>query len=167
MDVGTRRAAYFQHLPPGAYRFSVKALSPAGVWSAQTASLRIVAKPHFWQTLWFRLSELALVAGLLVLGYRQRIAIYRRRATQQEAFTRELLNTQEAERKRIAAELHDGLGQNLLTIKNWARMGLKMLPDDNAAHPFLAEIADTTALTIDDVRQMAQTCARRNWNGWG
>jgi signal transduction histidine kinase len=140
VDVGTRRAAYFPHLSPGAYRFSVKALSPAGVWSTQVASLHIVVKPHFWQTLWFRSAALALAVGLLLLGYRQRVTFYQRRATQQEAFTRELLNTQEAERKRIAAELHDGLGQNLLTINNWARLGLKTLPPDNPAHTYLNEV---------------------------
>jgi signal transduction histidine kinase/ligand-binding sensor domain-containing protein len=156
VDVGTRRAAYFPRLSPGDYRFSVKALSPAGVWSVQAAGLRIVVKPHFWQTLWFRLAESALAVGLLVLGYRQRIAIYRRRATQQEAFTRELLNTQEAERKRIAAELHDGLGQNLLTINNWARLGLKNLPPDNPAQTYLNEVAETTALTLEEVRQIAR-----------
>ena len=33
-------------------------------------------------------------------------------------FSRELINMQEAERKRIASELHDSLGQKLVLIKN-------------------------------------------------
>ena len=33
-------------------------------------------------------------------------------------FTRQLIDSQEQERKRIAADLHDGLGQDLLVIKN-------------------------------------------------
>lgn len=36
----------------------------------------------------------------------------------QENFSRELLKTQEEERKRISKDLHDGLGQSLLLIKN-------------------------------------------------
>lgn len=156
LEVGQRRTAYFPQLEPGNYRFSVRALSPDGVWSEQAASLAFVVRPPWWRTAWFRaLAGLAL-AGLALGGYRWRVAIYRGRAERQEAFSRQLLASQEQERKRIAAELHDGLGQNLLTIKNWARMGLKMLPADNAAHPFLTEIADTTSLTIEDVRQMAQ-----------
>ena len=37
---------------------------------------------------------------------------------QQEAFTRQLLQKEEAERKRIAMELHDGINHELLTLKN-------------------------------------------------
>lgn len=156
VDVGRRRTAYFPQLEPGSYRFSVRALSPDGVWSERTASLAFVVKPPWWRTTWVRALAAMVLAGLALAGYRGRMAIYRARAERQEAFSRQLIASQEQERKRLAAELHDGLGQNLLTIKNWARMGLKMLPADNAAQPFLAEIADTTSLTIDDVRQMAQ-----------
>src|SRR5262249_14537966 len=35
-----------------------------------------------------------------------------------EEFTRQLLKAEEQERQRLAAELHDGLGQNLSLIKN-------------------------------------------------
>jgi len=155
-DVGQRRTAYFPQLEPGSYRFSVRALSPDGVWSEQAASLAFVVRPPWWRTTWFRAFAAMALTGLVLVGYRWRMAIYQARAERQEAFSRQLIASQEQERKRIAAELHDGLGQNLLTIKNWARMGSKTLPADNAAQPFLAEIADTTALTIDDVRQMAQ-----------
>lgn len=156
VDVGHRRTAYFPQLEPGSYRFSVRALSPDGVWSERAASLAFVVRPPWWRTTWFRTFAAMALAGLVLAGYRWREAIYRARAERQEAFSRQLIASQEQERKRIAAELHDGLGQNLLTIKNWARMGLRMLPADNAAQPFLTEIADTTSVTIDDVRQMAQ-----------
>src|ERR1035438_4835660 len=43
--------------------------------------------------------------GLLPGQYHARVA--------QETFSRRLIESQEAERKRIAAELHDSLGQNL------------------------------------------------------
>ncbi|MEP7336209.1 MAG: histidine kinase [Acidobacteriota bacterium] len=156
VDVGRRRTAYFPQLEPGSYRFSVRALSPDGVWSEQAASLAFVVRPPWWRTIWFRAFAAMALAGPALTGYRGRVAIYRARAERQEAFSRQLIASQEQERNRIAAELHDGLGQNLLTIKNWARMGLKMLPADNAAQPLLTEIADTTALTIEDVRELAR-----------
>jgi len=47
-------------------------------------------------------------------------------------YTLQLIASQEAERSRIAAELHDSLGQNLLLIKNRAQLGLvgKGLPPE-------------------------------------
>lgn len=73
-DVGTRRTIYFPQLPPGTYRFSVRALSPDGVWGEQAAAVNIVVKPHFWQTSWYQLLVLGGLAGGLALAYRQREA---------------------------------------------------------------------------------------------
>ena len=74
---------------------------------------------------------------------------------EREAFARRLIQSQENERKRIAAELHDSLGQNLLIVKNWALIGLNTLAEDNSAREHLTEISDTTSLAIDEVRQIA------------
>lgn len=41
-----------------------------------------------------------------------------KKAKLQKLFSRELLQEQEKERKRFSKELHDGIGQNLLLIKN-------------------------------------------------
>ena len=49
-------------LQPGRYSFSVKALSPDGVWSEQAASLTLVIKAPLWQKAWF-LSLAVLCAG--------------------------------------------------------------------------------------------------------
>jgi len=66
-----------------------------------------------------------------------------------------LIDSQEAERKRIAAELHDSLGQNLLIVKNWALVGLNALSKDNPAREHLTEISETTSLALDEVREIA------------
>ena len=53
-----------------------------------------------------------------------------------EEFTQQLIASQEAERQRIAAELHDSLGQNLSVIKNRAQLTrqLPSLPPEAARH---------------------------------
>src|SRR5687768_5538489 len=47
VDAGTRRAAYYTKLPPGQYRFQVKAANDDGVWNEQGASLAFAVPPRF------------------------------------------------------------------------------------------------------------------------
>jgi signal transduction histidine kinase/CheY-like chemotaxis protein/ligand-binding sensor domain-containing protein len=53
VDAGSRRDAFYTHLPPGTYRFHVIACNNDGVWNSTGASVGIVLKPHFYQTFWF------------------------------------------------------------------------------------------------------------------
>ncbi|MBL9173326.1 MAG: hypothetical protein JNL10_07325 [Verrucomicrobiales bacterium] len=69
-------------------------------------------------------------------------------------FARELINTQEAERRRLAGELHDSLGQELLLIRNTALLAARNAPEGPAEGP-LAEIADRASRTIQEVRSIA------------
>ena len=73
----------------------------------------------------------------------------------QEAFSRQLIDSQEQERKRIAAELHDSLGQRLLIIKNWAALAVASLTNHHAAKEPLDEISSTAAQAIEEVRGIA------------
>lgn len=59
------RSVRFLHLPPGSYRFLVRARSAGGLWSAP-ASLAFEIRPAFWQSGWF---HLALVLGLAGAGW--------------------------------------------------------------------------------------------------
>ena len=53
VHAGQRRAAYYTNIPPGRYRFEVVATNEDGTWSTITASLPLLLKPHFYQTLFF------------------------------------------------------------------------------------------------------------------
>jgi PAS domain S-box-containing protein len=72
-----------------------------------------------------------------------------------EKYARQLIASQEAERTRIAAELHDSLGQNLLLIKNRAQMELAKLKPDDYLHAKLQGISDITSQAIAEVRQIS------------
>lgn len=72
-----------------------------------------------------------------------------------EEFTRQLLNSQERERKRLAAELHDGMGQNLLVIKNNALLLLKNPEIPEVLKDKLKSISDISSSTLNDVRSIS------------
>lgn len=155
IDAGTRRVAYFSYLPPGNYTFTVTAANSDGIWNPEGASIRIVVVPPFWRTWWFLTLVSLGVAGTVFLAYRQRIANLQRANAAQEAFSRQLLDSQEQERQRIAAELHDSLGQSLLIIKNRSFLAMDSFDDPEATREQIAEISDASAHAIEEVREIA------------
>jgi len=74
----------------------------------------------------------------------------------QAAFTRELILSQENERKRIAGELHDGLGQDLLLIKNRIGMLAVTAKYEPEVARQLGELSVTASRTIGEVRSISQ-----------
>jgi PAS domain S-box-containing protein len=81
-------------------------------------------------------------------------AIARERQARDE-FTRRLIAAQEAERRRIAGELHDSLGQNLLLVKNRAQLALASgaIPPEQRWQ--FESIHDMAAQAIAEVRQIS------------
>ncbi|HTV42423.1 MAG TPA: MASE1 domain-containing protein [Candidatus Sulfotelmatobacter sp.] len=71
-------------------------------------------------------------------------------------YTLQLIASQEAERERIAGELHDSLGQNLSVIKNQAQLLLLRNETPPEARAPLEAISDTTSVAIADLRRISQ-----------
>ncbi|MFA0964424.1 two-component regulator propeller domain-containing protein [Roseivirga sp. BDSF3-8] len=63
-----RRFASYTNLKPGDYTFKVKASDPNGDFTQEARSLAIHIQPPFWDTTWFRILFVLLLAGM-VLGY--------------------------------------------------------------------------------------------------
>jgi signal transduction histidine kinase/ligand-binding sensor domain-containing protein len=123
-EAGTRRTAYYPHLPPGEYVFKVIAANSDGVWNTEGKSVPVLVLPPFYRTWWFLTLLFAPAGGAVALGWQYRVSQFKRAQAVQHAFTRQLISSQESERKRIAAELHDSLGQRLVVIKNLALISL-------------------------------------------
>jgi len=49
-EVGTRRTAYYTHLPPGTYTFKVIAANSDGLWNTAGASLTFIRQGYFYET---------------------------------------------------------------------------------------------------------------------
>ncbi|HKQ06926.1 MAG TPA: two-component regulator propeller domain-containing protein [Blastocatellia bacterium] len=155
VDASTRRVAYYSHIPPGEYAFTVVAANEDGVWNLQGASVRISVVPPFWRTQWFLSLALLGLLGTALLLYRHRITQLKKAHAAQEAFSRQLIASQEGERKRIAAELHDGLGQRLIVIKNLALMMLHRPADSEQARQQVEEISAETSQAIHEVKEIS------------
>src|SRR5262249_31204600 len=67
-------------------------------------------------------------------------------------FSRQILESQEGERRRIAVNLHDGLGQNLLVIMNQAQRAMQPAPNDSSLRQQLDEISTAAAQAIEEIR---------------
>jgi signal transduction histidine kinase/ligand-binding sensor domain-containing protein len=156
IDAGTRRTANYSHLPPGEYRFVVTAANSDGVWNIEGRSLRVVVLAPFYRTWWFTL--LAVLAALLVayLAYRYRVAQLEKVNAAQEYYSQQLIESQENERRRIAVELHDSIGQSLVVIRNRALISLSTPGDQQRVLGQMEEISAAAADSIAEVRQIAQ-----------
>ena len=105
-EVGTRRQALYNNLPPGAYRFRVIACNNDGVWNETGASLSFSVAPAWYQTKWLKLLAFALALGIILLLYlfeRQRYA----------TLLRVRFDERLEERTRLARDLHDTLLQTI------------------------------------------------------
>jgi ligand-binding sensor domain-containing protein/signal transduction histidine kinase len=155
IDAGTRRTAYYSHVPPGDYRFQVIADNGEGVWNTTGSSVHVAVLPAFYQTRWFLVMAAAAGAGLVGLAWQSRVRQWHRAQGTQQAFSRRLIASQENERQRIAGELHDSLGQHLLIIKNRALLGSISADDRTAARLQFDEIAASAGQSLEEVRQIA------------
>jgi signal transduction histidine kinase len=100
--------------------------------------------------------------GLTFLIVYPRISKFRYEKLLQQNFAGQLIEEQENDRKRIAAELHDGIGQSLLIIKNRAFIGEKNTEKETAAENKIesareqfAEISESATEALEQVREIA------------
>ena len=166
-DAGTRRRAIYPYLPAGNYTFQVKAVNANGIVSENTVVLAIVVDKYFWQTSWFTLVILVALSIVAILVYRLRMRQLEKRRLKQIEFSKQLLNAHESERGRIATELHDGLGQNLLIIRNWAQLGLDASDDPGEVQEHLQQISETAAHALDETRTIVRNLSPQNLKRFG
>src|SRR5689334_10559942 len=117
IDGGGRRVASYTNLRPGNYLFRVIAANNDGVWNESGAALDLYLRPRFYQTYWFYLLCVLLLALTAWQLYRLRV---RRMAVQFRAVN--------DERNRIAREIHDNLAQDILGISVQLELVARLMP---------------------------------------
>jgi signal transduction histidine kinase len=129
------RTANYPSLPPGDYRFLVRAVNAAGLTSAEPASVAFTILPPLWRR-WWVLTPAALLLGALVYGaHRYRVA--------------QLLKVERV-RTRIATDLHDDIGSNLSLIAGLSRvLSDQAGPADPRARERLSVIAGAATRSVE------------------
>lgn len=158
IEAGTRRTAYYTRIPPGKYTFRVIAANSDGVWNTKGAQLAVSVLPPFYRTWWFAVAVSLAVVTLIAIAWRYRVSQLERAQALQQAFSRQLIASQEEERKRIAAELHDSLGQRLVIVKNLALFFLRAQGEaavNSGKLRSIEEISAEAALAIDETREIS------------
>jgi len=145
---GSGRAANYGALPAGRYRFELKAVSDSAAnpdASVTHHEVLVIVTPPIYATWWFR-GLAVLMLSLVGLGiYRVRVASLRRRYAEVEA-----------ERGRIARDLHDDLAQGFLAVGlllDALRTGLGRVKEVPAA---LSAILEDARSTLNETRQSAR-----------
>jgi signal transduction histidine kinase/ligand-binding sensor domain-containing protein len=158
VDAGSRRVAYYNHLPPGDYHFEVMACNSDGVWSREAAGLAFTVLPHVWETGWFRLACLAAgTAGLVGAGW----TIARRRARRRLAGMEQAAAI-EHERARIARDMHDEFGSRLTTIANLGELAQNPGASPTDVQSQLGSITSQVRELINTVDEVVWTVSPEN-----
>jgi signal transduction histidine kinase len=126
------------------------------IWLRTPADVALLRGPPWWT--WRKVVVLVGMLLTVLAGAMFWIHFLRRRLERQHAaqlaFSRQILKSQENERRRIAANLHDSLGQNLLVIKNQARLAMQPAKDESALLQRLDEISGMASQALEEVRQI-------------
>ena len=71
--VGHKRTATYTNLDPGTYEFRVKAANNDDLWNKQGTSIKIIIKPPYWLTWWFKTIAGVVAGGVVYLLIRTRL----------------------------------------------------------------------------------------------
>jgi PAS domain S-box-containing protein len=109
------------------------------------------------QLLWFELLTFSGEQCVLTITWdiTERMQAADRERQAKDAFTQKLIASQETERSRIAGELHDSLGQNLILIKHRAQIGLDLAGASPTVRDQFQSLQDMAARAIAEVRHIS------------
>ncbi|MBL9136153.1 MAG: hypothetical protein JNK85_09810 [Verrucomicrobiales bacterium] len=175
-DIGSRRVARFEQLPPGDYTFHVRAANNDGIWNEAGAAVAFTVLPYYWQTRTFRVAfgGLLAAAGAGAVSWRSRA---RRRL---ELAEMERLQREMAERKRteevlsrqrnelahmsrvtvlgeLSGSLAHELNQPLTSILSNAQAAQRYLAQPN---PDLRELRDILADIVEEDQRAGEIIRR-------
>lgn len=115
---GSPPSVAYSRLPPGSYVFKVKRslVKEGEITDTVEESVKVIITPPFWDTWWFRLSELILVIGLIYPLYKFRLNRVKKYRQHELRMSQMQSRLTQAELKALKAQLHPHFLFNTLNV---------------------------------------------------
>jgi signal transduction histidine kinase len=164
--VSDQHSITYTNLDAGEYTLMLKQANHLGIWNENATLMKLIVTPPWWKTLWaYGSYAVVLITGLYSFRrYEKRRDRLKQQAELervetekrvQQEFSKQLIETQEVERSRLAGELHDSLVQNLLIAKNRSLIAQKKITDQETIGKDLGDISSVLDDAIEEVRKIA------------
>ncbi|HJZ98777.1 MAG TPA: two-component regulator propeller domain-containing protein [Candidatus Solibacter sp.] len=132
-----QRSVNYANLPPGSYRFLVRATNSEGAVSERPAFVEFVILPPVWRRWWFQLLAAAMAAAAIYRLHHYRVT--------------RLLELERI-RTRIATDLHDDIGSSLSQIAILSEVANRHVdPANPGLGEPLTDIADISRELVDSM----------------
>jgi signal transduction histidine kinase/ligand-binding sensor domain-containing protein len=148
--IASKAQIRFANLPPGHYTLKVRAFNADGIQAIKIYSLPLTIKAPWWQSWWFRLIALLIMAGLMILVVRN----YTNRRLEKQRSELEKTQAIEKERNRISRDMHDDLGSGLTIIAILSEVVKKQLSNPVKAKETLEKIAVSSRDLVDNLQDI-------------
>lgn len=146
-DVGTAARATYTNVPPGRYTFRVQGANEDGLWSPVEGRADVVVEPWPWETLWFRLVAVVLLAAAVAA-----VAVFRSRSRYRAELARIRADRAlERERARLSRDMHDEVGASLTEIAILSDVALSHAGADAPVTERLKRIGGTSRGALDAI----------------
>ena len=149
------RLVTYTTLPSGDYVFHVQGSNNRGLWNERGVALRLRILPPWWATWWFR----AILGASLLLSlwgvYYLRVQGVEQRQVEIRALNEQLIKAQEAERMRIAGDLHDGVLQQITSLTLRLGKVRRQVPPDSEATATVSDLQQQLIKIGTDIRHIS------------
>jgi ligand-binding sensor domain-containing protein len=153
VDAGPSNFIRYSKLPPGKYKFSVKAAGRQGNWGQSPAEINLVIDRPIWMKSWFIIAMTFLAIGIVVVTvyYLSTVKIRKKIAILEHQREISLIHT------RISSDLHDDIGSGLSKLAMLSDTAILNLTDHPEGVKRLKNISANARRLIDQLRVIVWT----------